>query len=51
MKKNPAPVAVVFVRVNVQIAKNVHLVKIINHPNQINNKLIFGKVPKTRTIN
>ena len=41
MKKKPAPVAVAFVLVNVQIVKNVHLVKIINPLNQINNKFKF----------
>jgi len=40
MRKKPAPVAVAFVLANVQIVKNVHLVKINNPLNQINNKFI-----------
>ena len=41
MRKKPVPAAVALVLANVQIVKNVHLVKIINPLNQINNKFIF----------
>lgn len=41
MRKITAPVAVALVLVNVQIVKNVQLVKIINPLNQINNKFKF----------
>tara|TARA_B100000161_G_scaffold14019_1_gene8601 strand:+ start:317 stop:463 length:147 start_codon:yes stop_codon:yes gene_type:complete len=48
MKKKNAPVAVAFVLVNVQIVKNVHLVKIINPLNQIKFGY-FGKFPEIRS--
>ncbi len=48
MKMKSAQVAVAFVLVNVQIVKNVHLVKIINPLNQI--KFFLINIPKIRSF-
>ena len=53
MKKKLAKVAVEFLHVNVQIVKNIRLLKIINPLNRIKEiiDLFLAKFPKIRFIN